>query len=79
MTGGFLLTEACSETENYFVPGKHLDTYREEGELLEKARWYLGHPAERKAMAEAGRAHALANHTWKHRFQQLLQVLGISN
>jgi hypothetical protein len=75
MTGGFLLAEACDETELYFTPGKHLDTFRDENELLEKSRWYLDHPAERVRIAEAGRVHALSHHTWKHRFGQLLDVL----
>jgi hypothetical protein len=79
MTGGFLLTEACSETENYYQPGKHLDTFTGEDDLLEKARWYLAHPSERERIARDGRAYGLAHHTWKHRFHALLKVLKIEN
>lgn len=77
MTGGFLLTEACSETNWYFTPGKHLDTYEHEADLLEKVRWYLEHPAEREAIAIAGRVHALAHHTWAHRFRQICDHFSI--
>jgi hypothetical protein len=78
MTGSFLLTEECNETAEYFVAGKHLDTFTNENDMLEKVRYYLSHPDERNEIAAAGRNYALANHTWAHRFKLLLGHLGIS-
>lgn len=78
MTGGFLLTEACDETGDYFTPGKHLEIFHKENDLLEKVKWYLDHPEERSAIAKAGRSHALAHHTWGHRFQQLCNYFSLT-
>lgn len=77
MTGGFLLAEACSETQNYFVPGRHLDTWESEDDLLEKVRWYLDHPDECRKIAAEGRRYALEHHTWSHRFSEIKNQLGI--
>lgn len=61
--GGFLLTDAPapeSGLDRLFVDGEHLAVYRSPGELAEKARYYLDHPAEALRIRDAGAAHLLA-------------------
>ncbi len=63
--GGFLLTDELSPASGLrllFEPGRHLDTWRTPGELVEKIRHYLAHPDEaqrirREGQAEIRRAH----------------------
>lgn len=53
--GAMLLTEHQPNIESFFEPGREIETFRTPGEMLEKIRWYLGHPTEMAAVAEAGR------------------------
>lgn len=63
--GGFLLTDELSSASGLrmlFEPGRHLDTWRTPGELVEKIRHYLAHPDEalrirREGQVEIRRAH----------------------
>ena len=55
-----------------FRDGAHLVTYRDGEDLLEKVAHYLDHGDEREAIAAAGRAEALARHTYRHRMERLL-------
>lgn len=55
--GGFLLTDELAESSGLrmlFEPGRHLDTWRTPGELLDKIRYYLAHPAEAQRIRRAG-------------------------
>ncbi len=74
--GSLLVTNDLSENgqAELFQDGVHLVTYREPGEMLEKMRYYLRHadPREAIAIAAAGRAEALAHHTYRHRMERLL-------
>jgi glycosyltransferase involved in cell wall biosynthesis len=63
--GGFLLTDelgADSGLRRLFEPGRHLDTWRNPGELVEKIRHYLSHPAEAMRLRKAGQAELLRRH-----------------
>lgn len=55
--GGFLLTDELAESSGLrmlFEPGRHLDTWRTPGELVEKIRHYLTHPDEAQRIRRAG-------------------------
>jgi glycosyltransferase involved in cell wall biosynthesis/tetratricopeptide (TPR) repeat protein len=63
--GGFLLTDeltAHSGLPQLFEAGKHLDTWRTPGELVEKIRYYLAHPKEALRIRAAGQAELLRAH-----------------
>jgi hypothetical protein len=55
--------------------GEELVTYQSVDDCVEKVRWYLSHEDERERVAQAGRARALADHTWENRFSDLFGVL----
>lgn len=53
--GSMLLTEHQPNIDAFFEPGREIETFRNSDEMLEKIRWYLAHPVELEAVAEAGR------------------------
>jgi 2-polyprenyl-3-methyl-5-hydroxy-6-metoxy-1,4-benzoquinol methylase len=73
--GSLLLTNDLRDNgqEELFHDGVHLATYHEAEELVDKVRFYLVHEAVRERIAAAGRAEALARHTYRHRMEQLLE------
>jgi spore maturation protein CgeB len=70
--GGFLLTEPAEDLEQYFVPGKEIETFASTDELAAKIRHFLAHPEERDAIAKAGHLRVRRDHTYEHRFAALL-------
>ena len=73
--GSLLLTNDLTENgqEELFRDGTHLATYREPEELLDKAAFYLRHDPVRERLAAAGRAEAIAYHTYRCRLARLLR------
>jgi 2-polyprenyl-3-methyl-5-hydroxy-6-metoxy-1,4-benzoquinol methylase len=72
--GSLLLTNELRENsqEELFRDGVHLATYASAEELLDKIRYYLAHEGERERIAAAGRAEAIARHTYRQRMERLL-------
>ena len=63
--GGFLLTDALGDESGLprlFEAGRHLDTWRTPGELVEKIRHYLAHPDEAARIRQAGQAEMVRRH-----------------
>jgi glycosyltransferase involved in cell wall biosynthesis len=63
--GGFLLTDelgAESGLRRLFEPGRHLDTWRTPGELVDKIRHYMTRPAEARQIRQLGQIELLQNH-----------------
>jgi glycosyltransferase involved in cell wall biosynthesis/cytochrome c-type biogenesis protein CcmH/NrfG len=73
--GALLLTDDIrgNGLESLFVEGVHLETYRDDTEWLEKARYYLKNDQYRKHVAAAGRQEAISKHTYRIRMQELLR------
>lgn len=78
MAGGFYLTQDCVQLRELFEVGRHIDTWNNAAELLEKCRYYLDHDELRRTMAQSARAHSLQNHTWERRLAGLLDDLGLA-
>ena len=70
--GGFYLGRHVEGIESFAQDGQHCAWYRDASHAAELVRQYLSRPAERDRIARAGRAHALASHTYAHRLQLLL-------
>jgi hypothetical protein len=75
-SAGFYLGRYVRDIEIFAIDGVHCAWYRDPAHAAELTRHYLAHPAEREKIANAGRAHALAQHTYAHRVALLLQGKG---
>lgn len=70
--GGYYLGAYIPGIEHFAADGVHCGWYRSHEEAVAKIRAALADPAARQQVAEAGRAHALAHHTYAHRLELLL-------
>ncbi|MEQ8972136.1 MAG: glycosyltransferase [Coleofasciculus sp. C1-SOL-03] len=71
------LTGHTDEIAEFYELGKEIDTYRSPEELVDKTKFYLTHSAEAEKLREAGYRRALRDHSWKRRFEQLFQEIGL--
>lgn len=76
--GGFQLITQSDAVARHFEPGREIETFDSLGELHEKIRYYLDHDDERRRIAEAGRKRAHAEHTYRHRLQQMLNIMKLA-
>jgi hypothetical protein len=72
MSGSFYLTHANPDLERLYRLGEEIETFRSIEECVRKCMWFLERTEEREAIAQRGRARALAEHTWEGRFRGLL-------
>jgi hypothetical protein len=75
MSGSCYVTHDNPDLRLVYKVGKEIVTYRTVNECIEKVRWYLSHEDERERVAQAGRARALADHTWEKRFRGVFEYL----
>ena len=73
--GGFLLTSHSPGLEALVANHRHLVWYGSDDECLELIEHYLARPEERRRIAEAGRAYALAHRSYRHFARDLLAHL----
>lgn len=74
--GSMLLTDHAQGMSDFFEDRKHLVVYEDE-ELIDVARYYLAHEAERENIAETGRQEVLKNHTYGHRARDVVRVMAV--
>lgn len=74
--GALVLTDPVQNGfDELFEPGKEVIVYQDDDDLVAKVDYYLAHPQEREAIARAGQARTLAQHTYRHRVQQILEIM----
>jgi spore maturation protein CgeB len=77
--GGFMLAERTDEHRQLFEEDVEAAYFSSNDELIEKCRYYLSHPEERKRIAAAGRARCLNSHyDYGSRLAVALQEIGIA-
>jgi glycosyltransferase involved in cell wall biosynthesis len=76
-SGNFLLTDDIPMIHNYFQDGVHCVLYKDEKEMIEKARYYLDHDDERERIAEAGYQECLNHHLISQRVDKILTTAGL--
>jgi spore maturation protein CgeB len=74
--GTCLLTDWKPNLGELFDVGKELLAYRSLDECVELIRYYLTHDEEREAIARAGQARTFHEHTYFHRMQELVDIVG---
>lgn len=78
--GALLLTDPVQNgIDELFEPGKEVVVYQDDDDLVAKVAYYLAHPLERETIARAGQARTLAQHTYHHRAQQILEIMSAPN
>lgn len=73
--GGFLLTNYQADFQDCYIPGEDFVYYESREDLLRKIDYYLTHEKERAAIAESGFQRTAANHTYRHRVEEILTYL----
>lgn len=69
-----LITEEVPDLLKHFKDGVHLRTFKTIDEAVDIAKYYLAHPEEREAIAEAGYKEFLDKHTYLHRTREILKI-----
>jgi spore maturation protein CgeB len=73
--GALLITDRGSNLTELFEPGREVVVYDGADDLVDKVRHYLTAPTERVAIARAGQARTLREHTYAHRIAELAAML----
>jgi len=76
---GFYVGAYVDGIEALARDGEHCAWYRDRDQAVALIRHYLADPAARTRIAQAGRAHALAHHTYAHRVRLLLEGRGYTS
>ena len=74
-SGIMLLTNKTADVARVLKHGRHAVFWRDEADLIEKARYYLKHRTKAHEIAKMGRDLALKGHTWAHRAQQIKGIV----
>ena len=77
MLGACYLTEWAPGLEDLYDPGTEIETYRDAGELMEKASLLGREPGRRANLRRLGQRRALAEHSLIRSIGQLAKRLGI--
>jgi spore maturation protein CgeB len=73
--GALVVTESAPNLGDLFEPDREVVTYSDLPELRDKLEHLLAHDDERRAIAAAGQARTLRDHTYRRRMQELIDVL----
>jgi spore maturation protein CgeB len=74
--GAFMLAERTDEHLQLFEEGKEAEFFSNEGELVEKARFYLDHPDARESIARRGYDRCVRDgYSYPERLQKVLESI----
>ena len=73
--GALLITDQKDNLSELFAPGTEIIAYRSPGEAVEYIKYYMDHPEEVAAIAQAGQERTLRDHTYRHRMEELEGIL----
>jgi spore maturation protein CgeB len=73
--GAMLVTDAKPNLGSLFTVGTEVIAYRNADECAERVRHFLAHESEREAVARAGQARTLREHTYRARMQQFVEIV----
>jgi spore maturation protein CgeB len=73
--GGFLLTDYKAQLPELLELGKEIVCYRDPDEIPDLIRFYLKHSRAREEIISRGRRRILAEHTYVHRLQTMVETI----
>ncbi len=74
--GGCLFSDEKKDLGALFVSGWEFVAFHDAEDCLAKLRYYREHPEERQTIARRGQQSVLARHTYRHRMETLLTIVG---
>jgi len=76
--GAFMLAERTAEHQALFQEGREAEFFGSDDELVEKVRYYLAHPEQRREIAAAGRERCLRDgYSYHERLAEILETVGL--
>ncbi len=73
--GAMLLTDWKANLQEMFDVGREVAAYRTVEECADMIRFYLKHDEARRALARAGQARTLRDHTYRIRMQEFVEIV----
>lgn len=73
--GSCLLTDWKENLRDLFEPDTEVLSYRNAEDCIEKVRYLLDHEDQRQAIAAAGQRRTLRDHTFRHRAEQIVEII----
>lgn len=73
-SGCLEVTDDVACISKYFEPDKEIIVAKTKEEWFDKIKYYLMNPAKAEVIANQGRKHVLANHTYHNRCKQILEL-----
>jgi spore maturation protein CgeB len=73
--GACIVSNPYLGIETWFEPEKEIVVVKERDEAVESYRWLLAHDSERRKIGTAARERVLREHTFRHRAQQLAEIV----
>jgi len=70
------VTDEKDNLGELFRSGGEVVAYRSADDAIDKIRHYMQHPDQAAAIARAGQQRTLSEHTYRHRMQELSDILG---
>lgn len=77
--GAFVLSDWQRDVGALFDDGCHLAFFNDSHDLAGKVQYFLDHPEQRKSIANSGRTQVLAQHTYRHRIEELISMTSMLN
>ncbi|WP_026517149.1 CgeB family protein [Butyrivibrio sp. MC2021] len=74
--GGFLLTNYQEDFLHFFEPFEDYVYFESRKDLMDKIEYYLTHEEERNRIAKSGYEKIKANHTYRLRLEEILDIVG---
>lgn len=73
--GGFLLTDEREDINKYFKVSKHLETYKNTTDLIDKINFYLKNLNIAQRIAQLGKFEVIENHVFSARARNILKTV----
>lgn len=78
-SGGFQICSYSEIISELYKEDHEIVLYKDKHELLEKVKYYLNNPIERNRIALNAKKRSIQNHTYRHRLENLLNIIGYIN